>query len=97
MTVHAWQATLTTTAEEVVPATGIDGKFPRFVHISSASAAIRIGGSATDATDTDGFPFDDTSSPMVIALQPGDALWMRGEAATPTVQLLVTRSDVASE
>lgn len=96
MSVHAWQSTLTTTPEVVVPSTGIDANLPRFVHIAAASAAIRIGGDAT-VDNTDGFPFSDASSPMVVALQPGDALWMRSEATTATVQVLVTRSDAPSE
>lgn len=96
MSVHAWQSTLTTTPEAVVPSTGIDANMPRYVHISTASAAIRIGGDAT-VGNTDGYPFAAASSPMVVVLQPGDALWMRSEASTATVQVLVTRSDVASE
>ena len=94
--INAWQATLTTTAEEVVPSEGIDGRHPRIVYLSTASAAIRLGGdSNVDATD--GYPFDDSSSPLSLLLQPGDSLWMVAESGTPTVQVMVTRSDAASE
>lgn len=94
--INAWQATLTTTAEEVVPSDGIDGKHPRIVYLAGASAAIRLGGD--DSVDaTDGYPFSDSSSPLTLMLQPGDALWMVAESGTPTVQVLVTRSDAASE
>lgn len=90
----SWQVTLSTTAEQVVDGSKTSGKFPSFLHVSTASAAIRIGGDDT-VDSTDGYPFSDSSSPLVIALQPGDDVYMVAESGTPTVQVMLTRTDVA--
>lgn len=89
--INAFLANLTTTAELIVSSSGIPASIPRTVLLSSASAAIYIGGSTVDATD--GYPMDATSAPVAILLGPGDDLYAIAGSGTPTVRVLVTRAD----
>lgn len=92
--INSFLANLTTTAEKIVSADGVDASKPRMVCLSSASAAIYIGGATVDATD--GYPLDATSSPLTLVLGPGDDLWAIAGSGTPTVRVLVTRADATT-
>jgi hypothetical protein len=92
--INAFLANLTTTAEKIVDAAGTDGDHPRFVHLSTASADIYLGGSTVDSTD--GYPMGTATTPLVILLQPGDDLYAIAGSGTPTVRVMVTRADATT-
>ncbi len=92
--INAFLANLTTSAEKIVTADAVDGSNPRVVCLSSASAAIYIGGSTVNATD--GYPLDSTSAPLTLVLGPGDDLYAIAGSGTPTVRVLVTRADATT-
>lgn len=89
--INSFQATVTDTAALLVSASGVSGDIPRIVHLSTASGALYLGGSSA-VDSTDGFPFDDSSAPMTVVLQPGDNLYAVSGGSV-TVQVMVTRAD----
>ena len=89
--ISAHKETLSTTAELLVSASGVDGNIPRTVVLTGGSAAdIYIGGPAVSAAN--GYPVAQTT--LTLLLGPGDDLYAVAGSGTPTINVLVTRADV---
>ena len=89
--ISAHKETLSTTAELLVSASGVDGQIPRTVVLTGGSAAdIYIGGPGVDSTS--GYPIG--ANTLTLLLGPGDDLWVVAGSGTPTINVLVARADV---
>jgi len=87
MAIIARREALSTTAQII--ATGSPTMSDKTtVILKTPSALIYLGGSDVDATV--GMPFD-VDDAIAIDLGPGDVLYARATAGTPTVQVLLTR------
>jgi hypothetical protein len=81
---------LSTTAELLVSASGVDAAVPRTVYLTGGTAAsIYIGG--PNVTEANGYPLHQGSLAMLLA--PGDDLWAIAGTGTPSVNVMVTRAD----
>lgn len=87
MAVVSQQKTLSTTAS-IIAAAGSSMADKVTCVVKKPSALIYIGGS--DVTTTNGMPVDTTDA-IALDLGPGDILYAIASAATPTVQVLLTR------
>lgn len=81
---------LSTTREVLVSSSGVDGNIPRTVYLTGGTAEdIYIGGSAVTAAN--GYPIGEGALTMLLG--PGDDLYAVAGSGTPSINVMVTRSD----